>query len=601
MRVLNRPKRILMLTTLVMVTALALPLTVSALRSPAAYAAGQTLASTWNNHPLCSKIGKSIWASSAVRMWCTPPQPASSSNIETLSTRSFGSNVNAADPAEDISPSGVRGYGQSETSIAAVGPYVVEAWNDVTGLALNLPCPSPLNKQEATGYGFSADGGNSFVDEGGLPNTRCTDHKHMGDPSVEAWTSGGSAYFYVSSLYFPISSASGPPTDARSLIAINACKASGEGTTASIECSQPVIAAASTQCETSPGGGASCSILDKEYLSIDPKHGRLYVSYTELGIRPPPNNLAFGQIELAACDIGTPDGGTGPIGGTAGNPVCQPGGVGTQDHPASPYFVVAPGRTCENQGSYPAVDVATGDVYVAYEFNLATDVFVPGCNSIPTQNVVAHATFSCLTLPAPSCSGPVASNAVNIVTMFATVIPGYSRFPLQDFPRIAVSDTKGTVSIVWNDGGIHPLGDILLQSFTLGGLTPVQSAPVRVNTHASGGLHFLPGLRNSNPDGTLNISWYERGSPTTTLTSVVAALNVDPLTTSTPDSNVLMTTVATDWPKVTAFPLFPNFGDYTDNYVIATSSGSYTGKKLYVAWSDGRTGVPQPFEAHTVD
>ena len=597
MRVLNRPKRIPMLITLVMVTALVLPLTVSALRSQAAYAAGQTLASTSNNHPLCSKIGKSIWASSAVRMWCTPPQPGSSSNIKTLSTRSFGSNVNAADPAEDISPSGVRGYGQSETSIAAVGPYVVEAWNDVTGLALNLPCPSLLNKQEGTGYGFSADGGNSFVDEGSLPNARCTDHKLSGDPSVEAWTSGGSAYFYVSSLYFPISSASGPPTDARSLIAINACKANGEGATASIQCSQPIIAAASTQCQTLQGS-AFCSFLDKEYLSIDPKRGRLYVSYTEFGIKTPPDNLAFGQIELAACDIGTLDGGTGPIGGTAGSPVCKPGGVGTPDHPASPYFAVASGSTCENQGSYPAVDVATGDVYVAYEFNLGTDVFVPGCNSIPTQNVVAHATFSCLTLPAPACSGPVTSNAVNIVTMFATVIPGYSRFPLQDFPRIAVSDPAGTVSIVWNDGGIHPLGDILLQSFTLGGLTPVQSAPVRVNTHASGGLHFLPGLRNTNPDGTLNISWYERGSPTTTLTSVVAALNVDPLTTSTPDSNVLMTTVATDWLKVTAFPLFPNFGDYTDNYVIATSSGSYTGKKLYVAWSDGRTGVPQPFEAH---
>jgi len=55
-------------------------------------------------------------------MWCNPPRPTGSSNLKTLTTRAFGSNVNAADPAEDVSPSGVRGYGQSETSIAAIGP-----------------------------------------------------------------------------------------------------------------------------------------------------------------------------------------------------------------------------------------------------------------------------------------------------------------------------------------------------------------------------------------------------------------------------------------------------------------------------------------------
>ena len=590
------PKRILVLIMFVVVIALALPLATSIVRPQSAYAAGQVRASTSNPHPLCSKIGTTIWASTALRMWCNPPQPASSSHLQLpVTARAFGSNVNAADPAEDVSPSGVRGYGQSETSIAAVGPYVVEAWNDVTGLALNLPCPSPMNKQEGTGYGFSADRGASFVDEGGLPNAACTHFKLSGDPSVEAWMSGGSTYFYVSSLYFPNFSASGPPPDTRALIAINTCKASGAGTGATITCSQPVIAAASTQCQVFKGG-SFCSFLDKEYLSIDPRHGRLYVSYTEFGIKPPPDNLAFGQIELAVCDIGTPGGGTGLLGGTAGSPVCKPGGTGTPDHPSSPYFVVAPGPKCANQGSYPAVDVATGDVYIAYEFNLGTDVFVAGCNSIPTQNVVARAPFSCLTLPISSCKGPATRNAVNVVTMFATVIPGYSRFPLQDFPRVAVSDPAGTVSIVWNDAGAQPLGDILLQSFTLGGLTPLQQAPVRLNRHV-GGLHFLPALRNANADGSLNISWYERSSPTTTLTNVVAALSVNPLTTSTPASNTLVTSAATDWLKVTAFPFFPNFGDYTDNYVPASAEDADSGSNLFVAWSDGRTGVPQPFAA----
>jgi hypothetical protein len=161
-----------------------------------------------------------------------------------------------------------------------------------------------------------------------------------------------------------------------------------------------------------------------------------------------------------------------------------------------------------------------------------------------------------------------------------------------------VSEQAGTVSIVWNDAGVHPLGDILLQSFALGSLAPVQSAPVRINRHVTGGLHFLPALRNADPNGNLNVSWYERRSPTTTLTNVVAALNVDPRTTSTPSSNTLVTTGATDWVKVTAFPFFPNFGDHTDNYIIATPGIPSTGTKLYIAWADGRPGVPQPFEAH---
>ncbi|GAC1456470.1 MAG: hypothetical protein PVSMB2_09790 [Ktedonobacteraceae bacterium] len=561
-------------------------------------AASSQSTSRTNTHPLCSKIGTTLWASTALRMWCNPPSPTGTSTPTVTPARTFGSNVNAANPAEDISPSGVRGYGQSETSIAAIGPYVVEAWNDVTAFVTTL-CPAPLNKEEATGFAFSTNGGTSFVDQGGPPNANCTTHILAGDPSVEAWSSGGSSYFYISSLYFPIFSSSGSAPDTRAFVAINACNVRGTGVGAVLRCGQPVLAASSTECQLSQGGRSFCSFLDKPYLSIDPQHGRLYVSYTEFGIKPPPDPLAFGQIELAACDIGTPTGATGPIGGTADTPVCTPGGKGSPSRTGSPYFVVAPGATCANQGSYPAVDPATGDVYVAYEFNLQSDVFIPGCNAIPTQNVVKYLPFTCLTLLTASCRRPVASNAVNIVTMVATALPGYTRFPLQDFPRIAVSDKAGTVSIVWNDAGVHPLGDILLQSFALGSLTGIQSSPVRLNSHASGGLHFLPALRNATQNGNVNVSWYERSSPTTTLTTVSAALSVNPRTTRTPASNTLVTTIATDWLKVTEFPFFPNFGDYTDNYVMATSSAPSTNDTLYVAWADGRTGIPQPFEAHT--
>ena len=53
---------------------------------------------------------------------------------------------------------------------------------------------------------------------------------------------------------------------------------------------------------------------------------------------------------------------------------------------------------------------------------------------------------------------------------------------------------------------------------------------------------------------------------------------------------------ATDWNAVSS-DIIPSFGDYTDNYVIATSGAPFTGDALSVAWADGRMGLPQPFAA----
>jgi hypothetical protein len=161
---------------------------------------------------------------------------------------------------------------------------------------------------------------------------------------------------------------------------------------------------------------------------------------------------------------------------------------------------------------------------------------------------------------------------------------------MNDFPRVAVSDPAGTVSMVWNDAGQHATGDIFLQSFNLGSLTPVQTAPVRINGHNdTGGWHFLPALRQADSNGNLDISFYSRSSANTALTNVFAALKVNPRTTTPAKSEVQVTTGSSDWFAVSSI-IIPNFGDYTDNYLL--------GSTLYVAWSDGRLGIPQPFEDH---
>ena len=228
----------------------------------------------------CSKLGKTIQASSGAQMYCFGAQASGVTLHSRQATKSFGPNVNAADPNEDVSPSGVRAYGQSETSIAASGHYAVEAWNDATSFF--SACGAPQNKEQGTGFGFSSNSGASFTDMGGLPNADCSNTLYEGDPSVESWTSGGKTYFYISSLFDPISISA----DQRSQIAMTACVASGQGSNAALTCSQPIIIASSSECTSLFGPPPICSFLDKDFLSIDTKHGLLYASFTEFGSLP---------------------------------------------------------------------------------------------------------------------------------------------------------------------------------------------------------------------------------------------------------------------------------------------------------------------------
>jgi hypothetical protein len=172
-----------------------------------------------------------------------------------------------------VTPSGAQVHGQSETSVASSGPYVVEARNDGTGFF--APCPSPMNKQELTGFGFSNDGGKTFTDLGGLPNASCNSSKIFGDPSVEAYTVGGSTYFYISSILIPFN----VPENA---LSVTACKVNGSVASATLACSQPIVAAISSHCRAFKGV-TSCGFLDKEFLSIDRARGPLYMAGTPHG------------------------------------------------------------------------------------------------------------------------------------------------------------------------------------------------------------------------------------------------------------------------------------------------------------------------------
>jgi hypothetical protein len=568
--------------------------------SPAAVRGGTRTTGAAAGNPFCKHLGRRYQASSGARMFCFGPRLHVGSQARPAAVSEGPGaprNVDAASFAEDVNPAGVQADGQSETSIAASGPYVAEEWNDSTGFF--SPCPSPMAKEELSGFGFSANGGKSFTDLGGLPNAQCTKDVYEGDPSVAAYRVGGSTYFYFSSLF------DSPTGIGRSRVAMDACKVVGAGSAATLSCGQPIIVGSSTQCQKfniAPRRTARfCSFIDKDFMTIDPARGRLYVSYTDFLL----HGNGGTRVELAACDLGSASGGAGPAGGTPGAPVCEHGTplapVGKHFQIGKPYFTVAsPGRTgCEHEGAYPAVDPATGAVFVAYEFNLFTDLFAP-CNgaTTPTAEVMTRTPLSCLPLAAvAACQGPTTTAAEPIKSLNATPVPGYNRFASNDFPRLAVSDPYRTVSMVWNDTRYHPLGDILLESFGLGTLRPVQAVPVVLDRPASGGLHMFPAMRTATSAGLLDVAWYSRTSATTADTSVSAALGVSPRTTTPPRSNLRITSVASNWDNATSI-ITPNFGDYIDEALSTTGMPPYVGSTLYIAWSDGRFSVPQPFEAH---
>ncbi len=136
---------------------------VSAARSRPVPEAGRLTTGAQAGNPFCSRLGKQYEASSAAQAYCFGPQLNKGAHgLPAIAEGPSAANVDAARPSEDVSPAGVSAQGQSEVSIAAAGPYVVEAWNDSTGFI--TACPAPMSKEEITGLGFSANGGKSFTD-----------------------------------------------------------------------------------------------------------------------------------------------------------------------------------------------------------------------------------------------------------------------------------------------------------------------------------------------------------------------------------------------------------------------------------------------------
>jgi hypothetical protein len=498
------------------------------------------------------------WVSQGARGWLNPPQAPAAVGHALPSSVTFGTNVDAGDPTEDLAA------GQSETAIdATTSGRVMVAWNDATGFLVQ-----PANRLLAslTGVGYSNDGGQTFTDLVGLRNPN-PDQQWSGDPAVVAIDNG--AHFIVGSLYLPSLTACSDGKPAQLAVAVEVLTPTASG----VSMGKPVIVSpAGNVCTLINGNGAvtpnNIAFLDKDYLAWDQTSRTLAVSFTRFFISG--THSGQGAINLARAHV--------PVNATA---------LTSADFHTASIWHEEP--LTENEGAYVTL-APGGDAYVAWERNIDSVLF----NGDP--HIYEHVAFLPAHAQTPAVGGQnhpvvvtkgqVNATPVGGVRSLGTVpIAGYNRGVGNDFPRIAWNKVTGRVEVAWNDASLHPLGDIWLRSYSAQLGNP--SGIAQVNDDSDFTLHFLPAL-SVRSNGHTCTSWYDRRrfGPDSAHTDYFGECRP---AIGTQGADFRITTGATDWTNTSSL-IFPNFGDYTDS----ASAGTTT----YYTWSDGRLGVPQPFTDH---
>jgi hypothetical protein len=495
------------------------------------------------------------WVSQGAHAWLNPPRASSEVGHASAASVALGTNVDAADPAEDLVA------GQSETAIdATTTGRVMVAWNDATGFAF---LQGDRLLASLTGVGYSDDGGQSFTDLVGLRNPN-PDQQWSGDPAVVAIDNG--AHFIVGSLYLPSLDSCSDNKPAQLTIAVEVLTPTATG----VAMGKPVVVSPAGNVCTLFGNNPAPNVafLDKDFLAWDQTTRTLAVSFTRFFISGA--HSGQGAINLARAHV--------------------PQNPASLTSAAFHTTLVWPEeRNDENEGAYVTL-APGGDAYVAWERNIDSNLFngdpriyehvavVPADANAPLVGGKQH--------PVVVTKGQVNASPVGGVrSLGSVVIAGYNRGIGNDFPRIAWNRAAGRVDVAWNDASLHPLGDIWLRSYSarLGNPSPI----VRVNDDSDYTLHFLPAL-SVRSNGHICTSWYDRRrfSPDSAHTDYFGECRPS---LGAQGADFRITTGDTDWTN-TSSVITPNFGDYTDS----ASAGTTT----YYTWSDGRLGVPQPFTDH---
>ena len=477
-----------------------------------------------------------------------------------------GGNTYVNDPCLDPGPSpdptaGSRvGVTQSETDLAVDGKNIVVGYNDSLGFY--------RNDGGLSGFSFSVNGGNTFIDGNGLPPaigpgpgfpTPGFDH-YLGDPSLVV--NHATHTFYYASIYFP-------PTGEQTL-SVNA----GTFQTAPPQTQESV---SNTRCANNPAlrkipdttnlpatklvwgpphvvvndqqlncqSQAGCDSLDKEWLAIDQSTGELYVTYTTFG------GDGSTPIDL----VRSKDGGA------------------TWEGP----FVIVPNLDdAFNQATQAVITTnpLTGKPRITVTWNSRKFSLITGAE---TQDSIQSA-YS-------DDDGTTFSRPIIVSNTNPQGEPiGYNRGrnAILNAPYINVDPNNPAVlyDTYFNGKTNFPAprakaGDILISKSVDGGTSWL--APVKVNDDPGTTSHVFPSVQ-VDKHSNVYVAWTDRrDDPANIFTNIYAAVSHDGGATF--GHNKVQTDIATTWFART--DAAPNFGDYNSSELLGDN-------QFVTTWADGR-------------
>lgn len=491
-----------------------------------------------------------------------------------------GGNTFVNDPCLDPPAPNRRRTVQSETEIATFGKYMVAGYNRSNGFYDNT--------QGLSGYAYSVNGGNTWVDGSGLPPAIPTpgvspfapgNDGYFGDPilvvdkSARTFNSSGTpattqapGVFYYSSIYklpngtFNIAVNRGtfqtaPPQTTESVSntrCLNDPTQQGVPNTTNLPTERivwekPVVAVPGTASQAN-------DFLDKEWLYVSQTTGELYLTYTRFG--------ADGSTPLEL--VRSRDGG----------------------RTWTPPSVIVPNLDDTfNQATQPMV-TATGRVIVTW---IARTFSANG--SGPESENRIEMTYS-------DNDGTTFRNPVTVV---ARVNPqgepnGYNRrrrsilnapyiAPEADGTNVYITYFSGTTPLAAPDGTVYtgPLGksgNIFLASSHDNGNTFTST---KVNDDTGTTSHVFPSVQ-VNKNHFVYVGWLDRRNDSSNvLTDTWAAVSKDAGATFSPNRE--QTDVATSW--YVRADARPNMGDYTSSELLNDN-------QFVMIWADGRFPPPAP-------
>jgi len=492
-----------------------------------------------------------------------------------------GGNTFVNDPCRDapvtLTPSNRRGTVQSETEIAVFGKYMVAGWNDSLGFY--------DNREGLAGFGYSTNGGNTWIDGGGLPPvlptgapaSAPTNDGYFGDPvlvvdkSARVFTKDSlgntlatpirqaAGQFYYNAIYkmpnqvFTLSVNRGrfliaPPTTpetASNTRCANKPEEQGIADTSNLP-NERIVWELPVSAVLPPYlGPTNADFLDKNWMHVDERTGTLYVTYTRFA------SDGSSPIEL----VRSFDGG----------------------RTWTPPSVIVPNEALDfNQATYP-VTVALpggGTRVIVYWWARTFNAVTGAVEDRRIEYAISND------------NGTTFGPEVILDTVGSTgEPPGYNRARTEILNAPFAHVRGNTVAVTYIDGRSAPLtgaaggprpSDTIARTSHDGGLTygPV----VAVNDDAPGvNTHVFPSVQ-INKHGDIYIAWLDRrNDPNNILTETWANVSKDGGVTFGHDK--LQSDVATSW--FVRADARPNFGDYNSSELIDDN-------QFVTIWADGR-------------